>query len=392
MKISDLRKGKGISPILLAEAEDKELKALVKKAAFKLGAPIAMVNLLLDHIQYFRAHYGLPKDLEIARGTNRDVSFCQFVVNKGSVFEVNDAENDKRIPQHLVKEYGIRSYLGIPITARNEIVGSLCVIDTVPRKFTMQEQEVLSELSTIVNKKFEKIITKKEKERPNLLEKNICYALEEIKTSISPIEIGINNGFNFVEGVKSFLRLSEHKLNGNSVPTSSLLSLLEAAKKSLYTLENDLYNMDAAYGDTIDSIKAMENLYIQSNETYLMDIAESGRELSRHLTRDIGGVYLPDIEENLRLSVNKQTGIALISNSLIHMAGVLLTKNEYSGGIRMNLSDLEHEACVSIQANEFEMVNSKDLAKTLNLLVHDDPSVDVITIPNGIELRFSILK
>ena len=100
---------------LLAETNDIELQGIVKKAAEELNSPIALVSLVLDQVQFFKAHIGLPPVLASARGTHRDASFCQFVVRDGEPFEVNDAASDPRIPQHVVKEYNIQAYLGVPI-------------------------------------------------------------------------------------------------------------------------------------------------------------------------------------------------------------------------------------------------------------------------------------
>ena len=55
------------------------------------------------------------------RSASRDVSFCQFVVRDGKAFEVSHAGTDDRVPQHLVKEYGTQSYLGVPIHARDVV-------------------------------------------------------------------------------------------------------------------------------------------------------------------------------------------------------------------------------------------------------------------------------
>ena len=48
---------------LLAETDDGELQDIVKQAAEELHAPIALVTLVLNHVQFFKAHYGLPEDL-----------------------------------------------------------------------------------------------------------------------------------------------------------------------------------------------------------------------------------------------------------------------------------------------------------------------------------------
>ena len=124
---------------LLAETNDFELQKIVKNASKELNSPIALVSLVLDQVQFFKAHIGLPPVLAKARGTYRDVSFCQFVVRDGKPFEVNDASNDLRIPQHVVKEYNIQSYLGVPIKLDETVMGSLCVLDTKKRQFSKDE-------------------------------------------------------------------------------------------------------------------------------------------------------------------------------------------------------------------------------------------------------------
>ena len=144
---------KAFSEDLLAEADDNELQKIVEKAAHELDTPVALVSLVLDQIQFFKAQYGLPSDLAASKSTRRDVSFCQFVVRDGEPFEVSDAPNDSRIPQHLVKEYGIKAYLGVPINVRNTVVGSLCVIDTKNRSYTESEHDALARLAEMVNER-----------------------------------------------------------------------------------------------------------------------------------------------------------------------------------------------------------------------------------------------
>ena len=58
-----------ISKELLAEANDVELQEIVKQAASELNSPIALVSLVLDQVQFFKAHIGLPPVLASARGT-----------------------------------------------------------------------------------------------------------------------------------------------------------------------------------------------------------------------------------------------------------------------------------------------------------------------------------
>lgn len=124
------------------------LQRLVFEASAITGAPIATVSLLLRNVQFFRAHVGLPADLAETRATDRCVSFCQVVAAERTALCVEDAELDERIPQTLVRTHGVRAYLGVPVFVDEQIVGTLCVIDTRPRAFSQEQRAALSALAT----------------------------------------------------------------------------------------------------------------------------------------------------------------------------------------------------------------------------------------------------
>ncbi len=145
------RRLEGLTRELLATRPDTILQAIVADAAAQVGAPIALVSLVLDDIQFFKAHHGLPRDLAEVRGTARDVSICQLVVRDDDEVEVQDASARLDVPQALVDAYGIRSYLGVPIHLGAQPLGSLCVIDLEPRVFTREERQVLSRLARAVD-------------------------------------------------------------------------------------------------------------------------------------------------------------------------------------------------------------------------------------------------
>lgn len=128
---------------VLDTAPDATLDELVRAAASAAATPIALVSIVMGQVQYFRTHVGLPADLTASRATSRCDSFCQYVVKSEGPFIVTDARRDTRVPQQLVEQYGIQAYLGVPVRFRGEIVGSLCVIDAVPREF---EDDALVEL------------------------------------------------------------------------------------------------------------------------------------------------------------------------------------------------------------------------------------------------------
>lgn len=131
---------------LLQMDPDEVLDACVDEAARIASMPIGMINLVLRHVQLFRAHRGLPPELALSCGTSRDASFCQVVVRDERPLLIEDALRDPRVPQDLVDLYGIRAYAGVPVRVGGQPVGSLCVIDTVPRRFDPAMVEALTAL------------------------------------------------------------------------------------------------------------------------------------------------------------------------------------------------------------------------------------------------------
>jgi GAF domain-containing protein len=126
---------------------DPILQEIVEEASSALSAPIALVSLVLDHIQAFPAQVGLPPDLARARATDRDLSFCQVVVADRAPLIVPAAEADARVPQGLVRSHGVRAYLGVPLDLGQGPLGSLCVIDTRPHPFTAGDRDRLEALA-----------------------------------------------------------------------------------------------------------------------------------------------------------------------------------------------------------------------------------------------------
>lgn len=130
---------------------DAELQAVVAQVSAELKVPVSLVTLVLERTQLFRAAVGLPAELAVANATGRSVSFCQFVVDRKAPLVVEDAELDSSLPQHLVREFGIRAYAGMPVSVDGTVVGALCAIDTQPRTFARGDVELLGRLAERVS-------------------------------------------------------------------------------------------------------------------------------------------------------------------------------------------------------------------------------------------------
>lgn len=111
--------------------------------------PIALVSLVDEERQWFKACYGLD-----VRETSRDVSFCAYAMYADEVMVVPDATQDPRFQDNplVTGELGIRFYAGAPLkTPDGHGLGSLCIIDTKPHAvFTTHQQQILTGLAAQV--------------------------------------------------------------------------------------------------------------------------------------------------------------------------------------------------------------------------------------------------
>src|SRR4051794_35792390 len=85
-------------PVVAATA-DEVLEECVREASRIAEAPIALVTLVMGHVQYFRAGCNLPPELELSRATSRCHSYCQFVVTSEKPLVVPDVTMRPDLPQ-----------------------------------------------------------------------------------------------------------------------------------------------------------------------------------------------------------------------------------------------------------------------------------------------------
>jgi GAF domain-containing protein len=114
-------------------------------ASYICDTPIALISLVDTSRQWFKSKVGL--DLE---ETARDISFCTHAIHQADVMMIPDAEADERFADSplVTGQPGIRFYAGAPlVTPEGHGVGTLCVIDRVPRRLTEKQRTILKALS-----------------------------------------------------------------------------------------------------------------------------------------------------------------------------------------------------------------------------------------------------
>ncbi|GAB2618522.1 hypothetical protein GCM10026987_15140 [Belliella aquatica] len=175
--------------------EDQDFDFITEMAAKICGTKISLISLVTADKQWFLSHHGLE-----VKETSRDFSFCAHAIHTpNQPFVVEDARQDERFSGNPLTEDdpNVIFYAGIPLVSQNGLpLGSLCVIDDVPKKLTADQLNQLQRLANQTIKLFELRRSQNEMTALNLeLQKNIEFFKEtEQANSIGSWELDIKSG------------------------------------------------------------------------------------------------------------------------------------------------------------------------------------------------------
>ena len=142
-----LRLAKLRSLCLLDTGHDSRFDRLTQLAQKIFKAPIAMVSLVDEHRQWSKSSAGIQ-----CSEASRSVSFCGHAILGSDVFIVPDALEDERFHDNplVLGEPHIRFYAGCPLTVDHRTIGTLCIVDQVPRTLDEEQIGILRDLARIV--------------------------------------------------------------------------------------------------------------------------------------------------------------------------------------------------------------------------------------------------
>lgn len=138
---------------ILDTAPEKAFDDLVFLAAQICDTPIALINFIDFNRQWFKAKIGL--DIQEIPG---DIGFCRYCIQRKDPLIIPDTLLNEQWATEVVvtSEPYVRFYAAAPLlTPTGEAIGTLCIVDRVPREISEKQVESLQAISRLVVRQLE---------------------------------------------------------------------------------------------------------------------------------------------------------------------------------------------------------------------------------------------
>ncbi|ACO47444.1 EAL domain-containing protein [Deinococcus deserti] len=133
---------------ILDTLPEPQFDRIVALAARYLDMPVAAVSFVDKDRQWFKARLGLD-----VTETPKSESICAIAIQQDNVLVIPDARKDPRVNgmKCVIVDQQVGFYAGAPLrTPDGHHLGTVCVMDAVPRSFTLEEEGILQDFAALV--------------------------------------------------------------------------------------------------------------------------------------------------------------------------------------------------------------------------------------------------
>lgn len=201
---------------ILDTPADGTFDKITQLASTIFKVPIAIISLVDTDRIWFKSHYGLP-----INQIDRTPGLCASAILSPDPYIVENAIEDPRtLANPLVAgEFGLRFYAAAALQTEDQYnLGTLCIIDKSPRRFTEAENNILKQLASIVMNEME-----------------IRLSIRETVAKIKYLAADVST--NLKRTIQNISSLPEDKTS------SQLLSYLDSSRLVFTNIEHELQHI-----------------------------------------------------------------------------------------------------------------------------------------------------
>ena len=256
---------------------DERFDRITCLAKQMFDVPIALISLVDKKRQWFKSKQGLE-----AEETERRISFCGHAIIKPvstkqetRIMEIPDTKQDDRFADNplVIEEPHIRFYAGFVLQSHDDYnLGTLCIIDTKPRRLTSQEWNNLYDLGMVAQNALQSLRHEDKDIHTGLYNRRgflsvTEYMLHNCERQHWQATIYYFDMINFATLVEEYGNLIEKEILGNFVNflkttfrKSDILARIDKGRFVAVSTHGESFNVDVLLNRFNDKVKIHNSL------------------------------------------------------------------------------------------------------------------------------------
>lgn len=222
---------------ILDSPPEREFNQIVQLAQEICETPIALISLIDNDRQWFKAKIGLE-----APETPRDRAFCSHAILQPDLFIIPDTLRDERFADNplVASDPHIRFYAGMPLlTPEGHALGTLCALDHVPRELTPQQEQALKDLG-------KQVMLELQKRRNRLAQKQKVAQHQRRKKSDQRFLWRVSAGFAYASAITIGIGGAFYWLTAQVIESEQWVSHTLEVIAKLEDINSDLHKANSA--------------------------------------------------------------------------------------------------------------------------------------------------
>ncbi|RCJ35084.1 ATPase [Nostoc punctiforme NIES-2108] len=305
---------------------------LTRLASSICGTPIALISLIDTNRQWFKSKVGLD-----ALETPRDMAFCAHAILQPEIFVVPDATEDERFATNplVTSDPNVRFYAGVPLTnPEGYTLGTLCVIDHVPRNLSPEQFEALRILGRQVIKQLEMRRTLASLVLASDTRKQVQKIRKQFLKKVAV-------GFGLASAILVLIGTISYKSTEVLINTSKKLNKTQLTINNLQELLSNI--KDAETGQR-GYILTKQDAYLKPYQTAITKLTPEIKELKKLIADDSKQVsQLNTLQRLITVKLNELKKTIDLRQNLGLDAALLVINTDRGNNLMSDIRNIIHE-------------------------------------------------